>query len=38
MGPTLPAFHSPTVANVLIETFAIGGIGEVESDIKTMIG
>jgi hydroxylamine reductase len=38
LGPTLPAFLSPTVANVLIETFGIGGIGEVEDDIKKMVG
>ncbi|MGD1828874.1 MAG: hydroxylamine reductase [Spirochaetaceae bacterium] len=38
LGPTLPAFLSPTVANVLVENFGIGGIGEVEADIKTMIG
>ena len=38
LGPTLPAFLSPNVAKVLIDTFGIGGITEVESDIKTMIG
>ena len=35
LGPTLPAFLSPNVANVLVETF---GITDVESDIKSMIG
>jgi len=34
LGPTLPAFLSPNVANVLIENFGIGGIGTVEEDIK----
>lgn len=38
LGPTLPAFLSPTVVNVLVENFAIGGITSVEDDIKTMIG
>lgn len=34
LGPTLPAFLSPNVANVLVETFGIGGIGEVQDDIN----
>lgn len=34
LGPTLPAFLSPNVANVLVENFGIGGIGTVEDDIK----
>ena len=38
LGPTLPAFLSPNVAKVLVDTFGIGGITDVESDIKTMIG
>ncbi len=33
LGPTLPAFLSPNVANVLVETFGIGGITNVEDDI-----
>lgn len=33
LGPTLPAFLSPNVANVLVENFGIAGVGEVESDI-----
>jgi hydroxylamine reductase len=37
LGPTLPAFLSPNVANVLIENFGIGGISKVEEDIETMI-
>ncbi len=38
LGPTLPAFLSPNVANVLVETFGIGGIGTVEDDIKMFLG
>ena len=38
LGPTLPAFLSPTVVNVLVENFGIGGITNVEDDIKNMIG
>ncbi|HAK46747.1 MAG TPA: hydroxylamine reductase, partial [Spirochaeta sp.] len=38
LGPTLPAFLSPNVANVLIENFGIAGIGEVEDDIKLFMG
>ncbi|WP_343338219.1 Hydroxylamine reductase [Terrisporobacter petrolearius] len=34
LGPTLPAFLSPNVANVLVENFGIGGITNVEDDIK----
>ena len=34
LGPTLPAFLSPNVAKVLVETFGIAGIGEVDEDIK----
>lgn len=34
LGPTLPAFLSPNVAKVLVETFGIAGIGSVEDDIK----
>lgn len=34
LGPTLPAFLSPNVANVLVESFGIAGIGTVEDDIK----
>ncbi|MEG0295530.1 MAG: hydroxylamine reductase [Clostridium sp.] len=34
LGPTLPAFLSPNVANVLIENFGIGGITTVDEDIK----
>ena len=34
LGPTLPAFLSPNVAKVFIENFGIGGITNVEDDIK----
>lgn len=34
LGPTLPAFLSPNVAKVLIDTFGIGGISTVEDDMK----
>ncbi|GAF05618.1 hydroxylamine reductase [Saccharicrinis fermentans] len=37
LGPTLPAFLSPNVANVLIENFGIGGITNVKDDIERMI-
>ncbi len=33
LGPTLPAFLSPNVANVLVENFGIAGISTVEDDI-----
>lgn len=38
LGPTLPAFLSPNVANVLVETFGISGIGTVEDDIELFLG
>lgn len=34
LGPTLPAFISPNVLNVLVSNFGISGIGSVEEDIK----
>ncbi len=34
LGPTLPGFLSPNVANVLVEQFGIAGIGAVDSDIE----
>ncbi len=37
LGPTLPAFLSPNVANVLVETFGIGGITNVEDDIEMFL-
>jgi len=38
LGPTLPAFLSPNVANVLVEQFGIAGIGSVDDDLKTLVG
>ena len=38
LGPTLPAFLSPNVIKVLVENFNIGGITNVDDDIKNMIG
>ncbi len=37
LGPTLPAFLSPNVANVLVNTFGIAGIGTVEDDIQLFL-
>ena len=37
LGPTLPAFLSPNVANVLVEKFDIKPIGTVEEDIAAMM-
>lgn len=34
LGPTLPAFLSPNVAKILIDTFGIGGITTVDEDLK----
>lgn len=36
LGPTLPAFLSPNVAKVLVEKFGIGGITNVDDDLKVM--
>jgi len=38
LGPTLPAFLSPNVVNVLVENFGISGISSVENDIKKFTG
>ena len=38
LGPTLPAFLSPNVAKVLVETFGIAGITDAETDLKALIG
>ncbi len=38
IGPTLPAFVSPNVLNVLVENFGLGGITSVEEDLKNMVG
>lgn len=37
LGPTLPAFVSPAVLNVLVETFDIKPIGDVDQDIQAMM-
>jgi hydroxylamine reductase len=37
LGPTLPAFLSDNVANVLVEKFGISGIGEVEEDVEQFL-
>ena len=37
LGPTLPAFLSPNVANVLVENFGIAPIGTVDEDIKLFL-
>lgn len=37
LGPTLPGFLSPNVANVLVENFGIAGIGSVDDDIKLFL-
>lgn len=36
LGPTLPAFCSPAVLKVLVDTFGIAGNGMVEEDIKNI--
>ena len=38
LGPTLPAFLSPNVVNVLVEKFGIEGIDSVESDVELFFG
>ena len=38
LGPTLPAFLSPNVVNVLVDNFGIAGITTVEDDMKLLIG
>ena len=37
LGPTLPGFLSPNVANVLVEKFDIKPVGTVEADIAAMM-
>ena len=37
IGPTLPAFLSENVANILIENFKLSGISTVEEDIENLI-
>ena len=36
LGPTLPAFLSPNVTNLLVSKFGIAGIGTVDDDIKLL--
>lgn len=38
LGPTLPAFLSPNVTNVLVNNFGIAGIGTVDDDLKLFLG
>src|SRR6056297_3742119 len=38
LGPTLPAFLSDNVANVLVDKFGIAGVGTVEDDLKLFLG
>ena len=38
LGPTLPAFLSPDVADFLVKTFGIAGITSVEEDMKLSFG
>jgi hydroxylamine reductase len=37
LGPTLPAFLSPNLVNVLVENFGISGITTVEQDMAAML-
>ncbi len=37
LGPTLPAFLSPNVVNVLVENFGIAGITTVEEDMRVLL-
>jgi hydroxylamine reductase len=37
LGPTLPAFVSPTVLNVLVDKFNIKPTGDVKADIEAMM-
>ena len=38
LGPTLPAFLSPNVTKVLVDSFGIAGIGTVDNDLKLFFG
>ena len=38
LGPTLPAFLSPNVANVLVKYFGMSGISTVQQDMDAMLG
>jgi len=37
LGPTLPAFLSPNVANVLVNAFGIAPIGSVDEDMALFL-
>ena len=37
LGPTLPAFLSPSVVRMLVERFGLCGIGSVEEDVKAIM-
>jgi len=37
LGPTLPAFLSPGVAQLLVDAFAIKGIGNVQDDVESIM-
>lgn len=38
LGPTLPAFLSPAVKDMLVDKFGLSGIGTVEEDVEVMAG
>ncbi|MCI2051098.1 MAG: hydroxylamine reductase [Atopobiaceae bacterium] len=38
LGPTLPAFLSPSVAKVLVDKFGIAGITTVDEDLELLVG
>ena len=37
LGPTLPAFISPNVLNLLVENYNIGSIGEPKEDMERLL-
>ncbi len=37
LGPTLPAFLSPSVVRLLVENFGLCGIGNVDDDVKAIL-
>lgn len=38
LGPTLPAFIHPTILKVLVDKFALAPIGDVDADLKQILG
>ena len=38
LGPTLPAFLSPNIKDVLVKNFGLSGIGDVEQDLALFFG